>query len=116
MELTISGVSINAVFRDTSTSESFNFPLAGSDFSTERTGTLWLAVTESLTAQVTRASFVAQLPIPGVCGYGVCGFIQGANETYLQQVLPCSIRVQTLPIGVQASQGLPYVVTKILPT
>jgi hypothetical protein len=72
-------------------------PFDGSDFVTAREGTLYITITESLSAGLYQTFFVNSILIPGVCGYGLFGSIQGGQVSRFQHNTPIVLQVQALP-------------------
>lgn len=99
-QLALAGASFGMQFYDTATSEVFTFPLLGSDFTTARTGELHFFLFQlSMTASLLIVSLRTEIRHPGVCGYGLLGGMQAANETSWKHPSTLHCRIHNFIIG-----------------
>lgn len=92
-------------------------PFDGSDFLTEKTGTLYLTITEDLDTGLHQTYLLDSILIPGVCGFGVLGTIQGGQVTQYITESPIVVQVQALPenwLASAQSVAQPYIVSTII--
>lgn len=78
-------------------STEYTAPFQGSDFTTEKTGSLFIVVTEALSIGLHRGYLVNYIDIPGACGYGISGSIQAGNRSRLVADSGIVLQVQSLP-------------------
>ena len=92
-------------------------PFDGSDFVTAREGTLYITITETLSAGLYQTFFLNALLIPGVCGYGLFGSIQGGQVSTYHTQTPIILQVQALPENWETSVLVtvqPYAVSTVI--
>lgn len=88
---------LTGTMRFVSDSTEYTAPLDGGDFTTEKTGTLYLKITENLSSGLYRAYLKNSRVLPGACGYSVLGMMQGGNKVNVTVNMPLVIQVQSLP-------------------
>jgi len=74
----------------------YNAPLQGSDFLTAKTGSLFILISENIPFGLYRSYLVDSALIPGVCGWGVLGCVQGGNNSRYIEEAPIVLQVQSL--------------------
>lgn len=96
----------------------YPFPLQGSDFLTEKTGILYLTITEALDAGWHTGGLGNIVTLPGVCGYAGYGLIQPGNAIPYVMSLGILCRVYVLPdfwtLPETVVVGTPYTVPTII--
>lgn len=92
-------------------------PFSGEDFLEEKTGVLYVTITENLDPGIYRTYLVDYAVLPGVCGYGVLGAIQGGNRSMFILQVPVVVQVQSLPQDWRTEVALaaqPFAVSTII--